>query len=473
MSIILVGLNHTTAPVALREQLSLSGCGLDMALEEFRARFIDYPPALSQALTLNEAVILSTCNRLEMYVTCSRDDTAAISQCWQEVTRFLAGLQGIALETIADHLYFKAGAGAIDHLLRVACGLDSMILGEPQIMGQVVHAYKEAHAAQTTGPTLSHLFSLAISTGKRARTETDVSRHTTSVSHAAARLAAEQSGDLSTQKILVVGAGEMAHLAAQAMKMHGAQDLTVMNRTYSGAAQLAAAVGGVPMAWHHIDEALNEMDLIVSATGAPHIVITQEQVARILPLRNRRPLIFLDIAVPRDVDEGVASLPDVLYCDVDALQATVDENMAQRLAEIPKVEAIIADGISTMLDWLSQREVVPVIVDLRSKASEIAAIEVADAKRRLRQIDPASAEVAEDIIDRLAHRLINKIVHDPIVQLKNRAASGDGHDYAFMLRELFLLAPDAMPTNLRHEVNGGLAEASDESLPEPAIMLVQ
>ncbi|MEM7128990.1 MAG: glutamyl-tRNA reductase [Chloroflexota bacterium] len=443
MSIILVGLNHNTAPVSLREQLSLSGCALDMALEEFRHTFMGYPPAKPDGFRLTEGAFLSTCNRLEMYAVCSSDTDEANHQSWQYMTQFLASLQGTNLELLTQHLYFKAGRDAIQHLMRVACGLDSLILGEPQIMGQVAYAYREAHAVQTTGPILSHLFNQAMHTGKRARTETDISRHTTSVSHAAARLASQELGNLPEQKILIVGAGEMAQLAAQAMTMHDAQNLTIINRTYSGATELAMQVGGVPMAWHQIEDALIETDLVVTATGAPHIVIDREQVEKIVPKRGGRTLLFMDIAVPRDVDESVGSLDGVVCYDVDDLQAAVDENMAQRQAELPKVNALIREEVSGMLDWLSQRAVVPVIVDIRSKAQEIAALEVADAKRRLRRINDQSTETAEALIDRLAHRLVNKLMHDPVIQLKHHAAAGDGHEYAFMLRDLFKLSTDS------------------------------
>lgn len=449
MSIILVGLNHNSAPVSLREQLALSGCALDMALEEFRHTFMGYEPARPDGLRLTEGVFLSTCNRLEMYIACSSDETEDIHQSWQFMTQFLASLQGTNIELLTEHLYFKANEDAIQHLMSVASGLDSMILGEPQIMGQVVYAYKEAHAAHTTGPILSHLFGQAIYTGKRARTETDISRHTTSVSHAAARLAAQELGDLSTQKVLIIGAGEMAQLAAQAMTMHGVQDLTIVNRTYSSATELAEKVGGAPVPWHQIDEALIETDLVVTATGAPHIVIEKGDVEKILPQRNGRQLIFIDIAVPRDVEEAVAQLHNVACHDVDALQSTIDENMAQRQAELPKVHAIIAEEVSSVLDWLSQREVVPVIVDMRTKAKEIAAAEVAHAKRLLRKLEPNGTtphnadadniQAAEAIVERLAHRLVNKLMHDPVVQLKERAADGDASEYAYMLRDLFRL----------------------------------
>lgn len=449
MSIILVGLNHNSAPVSLREQLSLSGCALDMALEEFRHTFMGYEPATPDGLRLTEGVFLSTCNRLEMYIACSSDETEDIHQSWQYMTQFLASLQGTNIELLSEHLYFKANEDSIQHLMNVASGLDSMILGEPQIMGQVVHAYKEAHAAHTTGPILSHLFGQAIYTGKRARTETDISRHTTSVSHAAARLAAQELGDLSAQKVLIIGAGEMAQLAAQAMTMHGAQNMTIVNRTYSSAAELAEKVNGIPVPWHQIDEALIETDLVVTATGAPHIVIEKGDVERVLPQRNGRQLIFIDIAVPRDVDEAVAQLNNVVCHDVDALQSAIDENMAQRQAELPKVQAIIAQEVSSVLDWLSQREVVPVIVDMRTKAKEIAASEVANAKRLLRKLESNEtnsastnvfhAQAAEAIVERLAHRLVNKLMHDPVVQLKERAADGDASEYAYMLRDLFRL----------------------------------
>ena len=244
---------------------------------------------------------------------------------------------------------------------------------------------------------------------------------------------------LSQAKILIVGAGEMAQLAGQALKMHNAENISVINRTYSSATELAAELGAIPLPWHQLDDALIAADLVITATGAPHLVIHRTEVEAALTTRQDRSMIFMDVAVPRDVDPEVSLLEGVFCYDVDDLQSTVDENMAQRQAEIPKVEAIIVQEVANMLDWISQRKVVPVIIDIRSRAKEIAEAEVADAKRRLRNLDPHAAEVAEELLERLAHRLVNKLLHQPTIQLKERATTGESADYAYMVRELFQL----------------------------------
>ena len=441
MTILLVGLNHKTAPVALRERLALDTCGLRMALDDFQRAYVGDGSSLVSGAkrSLRELFVLSTCNRFELYATAPGDGDVARQQGWDAAIDFLVSLQNIDRDELTPHLYLRADEEAIEHLLRVSSGLDSMILGEPQILGQLGRAYHDAHAAGTTGPILSYLNAQAIRTGKRVRTETAIARHTTSVSHAALGLAKEHLGDLSERHALIVGAGDMAKLAAQAAQMHNTGTISVINRTFASADTLARTIGGRAVAWQELPQMLEQADLVLSATGAPHTVIHQEEVAAALADRDERPLLLLDIAVPRDIDPAVAALPNVTYCDVDALQGAVDENIAQRRAEIPHAEAIIATEAANIFDWLSQRRVVPVIVDLRAQAKAIAAREVADAKQRLRKIDARAFEIAEETVERLAHRLVNKLLHIPTIQLKEHAAGDDGHDYAHMLRELFAL----------------------------------
>ncbi|MCC7448528.1 MAG: glutamyl-tRNA reductase [Anaerolineae bacterium] len=427
MSIVLVGLNHRTAPVELREQLSLTGCALQMALEELH---IANQPE-SQSAVVQEAVIVSTCNRLEIYAVVGGD----ANRGWATIERFLTNLQGIAPEALHPHLYFMDEHTAVEHLMRVAAGLDSMILGEPQILGQVTQAFGDAKLAGATGPVLSHLFAQAIHAGKRARTETAISRHTTSASHAAALLAQQKIGDLRTARVLVVGAGEMAELAVHALQFHGAVDITCINRTYSRAEELAQRIGGQAMNWYHLDAALIQSDVVITATGAPHIVIYADYVARILPKREGRPLVFVDIAVPRDVEESVGELTGVQCYDIDDLELAVDTNVAQRQAAIPQVERIMEQEAVNFREWLNSRRVVPVITDLRRKADDIAAAEVAQMLHRLKGLD----EREQDMLYQLAHRIVNKLLHEPTIRLKAYAAGGNGYGYAHAMRELFAL----------------------------------
>jgi len=288
MAIILVGLDHRTAPVALREQLTLSGCALDMALNDLNAlRAVTLlPDDVGSLGGIHESVIVSTCNRLEIYAATDdpEDGFAAIE-------RFLCGLQGLVLSEVEGlsstdlhpYLYLLQDQAAVEHLLRVASGLDSMILGEPQILGQVAQAQARAQGAGTAGLMLSQLFARAVHTGKRARSETAISRHTTSVSHAAARLARDTFGDLSQARVLIVGAGEMAELAATALVDEGARRITCINRTYARAERLACRFEGRALYWGYLADALAEADVIVSATGAPHTVIYRDDVLQVVP----------------------------------------------------------------------------------------------------------------------------------------------------------------------------------------------
>jgi glutamyl-tRNA reductase len=447
MHIVLVGLNHRTAPVALREQLALADCGLRMALEDLDHRREPGNGRNGQqpvTIRIKESVILSTCNRMEVYAVV----IGSAVDGWQQLEVFLAGLQGIPVDELHPHLYFMEDQEAVVHLMRVATGLDSMVLGEPQILGQVSSAQGEAHTAGTIGPVLSHLFDLAVHAGKRARTETDIGRHTTSISHAAANLVREKAGDLSQLHLLVVGAGEMAEVAAQALLCHGAHQLSFINRTYNRAESLAQQFNGRALNWYHLPAALTMADAVICATGAPHIVIHADDVRPVLSERNGRPLLFVDIAVPRDVEEAVGQLHGVRRLDVDQLQSVVDANLAQRQTAIPEVEVIISEEADCFDAWLKGRQVLPVLVELRRRAQEIANEELERNQHHLEELAPEFQEK----VNRMVHRIVNKMLHEPTVRLKNSAAEGNGVAYAHALRELFALDSTSVAETMPVEV---------------------
>jgi len=428
MNIVAVGLNHTTAPVALREQLSLNDCGLRMALSDLAAcRRIsgngDGQPRLLESL------VLSTCNRLEVYAVVAGQPKAG----WRRIEQFLADLQGLDLEELRQHLYRLDGQAAVKHLMSVAAGLDSMILGEAQILGQVSAAQAEAQTAGSMGPILSHLFDHAIHAGKRARTETEIGRHTTSISHAAAQLVCECAGSLESVQALIIGAGEMAEIAAQALQDRGLRQMSFINRTHSRADSLARHFGGRALNWYHLPAALATADVVISSTGAPHIVIHENDVRPGLVERAGRPLLFVDIAVPRDVEDSVGDLPGVELFDVDHLQTTVDANMAQRQAAIPDVEVIIDQETTRFEAWLQGRQVLPVLVELRRRAQDIASAELDRYQPHLEELDP----IFQDKVTRMVNRIVNKLLHEPTVRLKASAAEGNGVEYAQAIRELF------------------------------------
>ncbi|MGD8857627.1 MAG: glutamyl-tRNA reductase, partial [Chloroflexota bacterium] len=421
MHIIAVGLNHTTAPVALREQLSLNDCGLRMALSDIAASR-HMPTNGNGHPRLLESVILSTCNRLEFYAVI----TGALEAGWRWIERFLADLQGLDQETLHRHLYFLEGQAAVNQLMRVAAGLDSMILGEAQILGQVSAAQAEAQTAGCVGPILSHLFDHAIHAGKRARTETEIGRHTTSISHAAAQLVCERSPSLENLQALIVGAGEMAQVAAQALQDRGLRQMSFINRTHSRAESLASHFGGRALNWYHLPSALIMADVVICSTGAPHIVIHEDDVRPGLAQRAGRPLLFVDIAVPRDVEDSVGDLAGVQLFDIDHLQLTVDANMAQREAAVPEVEEIIAAEAARFESWLQGRQVLPVLVELRQRAWDIATSELAKHQPQLDELDP----LCQEKVTRMVHRIVNKLLHEPTIRLKASAAEGNGIEYA-------------------------------------------
>lgn len=430
MTIVVVGLNYRTAPVEIREKLTLSGLALQQALHDLSGHYNDNGNGSAHAPEIDEAVILSTCNRLEIYA-CAQQAEAGITH----IEHFLANSQNIPLLELKQHLQRCVGDEAILHLMRVASGLDSMILGESQILGQVTQAFEDARKAGMTGPILSHLFSQAIHTGKRARSETPISRNTTSVSHAGALLLMEKLQDLPGARMLVIGAGEMAVLAAQAVKRYGIDDIAFINRTYSRAETLAREFGGQPLSWGQLEEALVWADAIICATGAPHTVIYRHELQQVIEQRSGRSLVIMDIAVPRDVEDSVRELPGVQCYDIDDLQSVVDSNIELRQAAIPDVESIIEQEMQRFIEWYHSRQVTPVIKDLRQWAQSIAEEELIQTLNRLNDTDDRTRQV----VSRLAHRLVNRLLHEPTSRLRIQAHEGNGYGYAHAIRELFSL----------------------------------
>jgi glutamyl-tRNA reductase len=419
MPIITVGLSHRTAPVDLRESVSIDETELSAVLCRIHA--LD---------AIEEVAILSTCNRLEIYAV-AQD----VEEGWRAVESFLQQRAGDRPVDFAPHLYFYAERSATYHLMQVACGLDSLILGEPQILGQVSYTLIAAQRAGTVGAVLHRLFTGALHAGKRARSETAISRYTTSTSHAAVLLAEAQIEDLSKARVLVVGAGEMAHLAIKALRSRNVEQIGCVNRTFAGAAALVHSFHGQAFNWFNLDNALLWADVVITATGAPHTVIHREEVAEIHPQRQGRPLIFVDIALPRDVEESVEDLAGVHRFDIDDLRAALDANLAQREAARPHVEEIIAEEIAEFVSWHNSRQAIPTLVEMRRKVGDIAQSELGEALAQL----PELTDREEEIIRRMVHRLVNKVLHEPTVQLKVAAAESPevGQGYAEAVRMLF------------------------------------
>ena len=420
--ILLIGVNHTTAPVSLRERLAISGTQLTEALACFGQSNGNRPVPFS------EGVILSTCNRLEIYAVTDDPDRGR-----EALIQFLSRNRRVRPEEFVDSLYVKHDAEAVTHLARVACGLDSMVVGEPQILGQVTDAYQTALSRQATGPVLNTLFRHAIQAGKRARTETNISRYATSVPSAAAALAEQEMGALDGRVVLVMGAGEMGRIAARALATRGASSLIVANRTYERGLMLARELGGQAMTFDRQAEALARADVVVTATDAPHVLVTPKKVATAMAQRPHRPMLIIDIAVPRDADPAVAEIPGVRLFDIDDLQDVVNGNLEAREREIPCVEAIAAEEAAAFMRWFRALDVVPTIADLRRQAEAVKAQELDKALRRLGNLGDREREV----VCALAHGLVNKLLHQPTVRLKQHAIQGDGYLYTGVVRELF------------------------------------
>ncbi|MEO8606440.1 MAG: glutamyl-tRNA reductase [Chloroflexota bacterium] len=427
MNLILIGLNYQTAPLALREQFYLADEPLRTALAELRDA------------GLAEVAILSTCNRLEI-AACAEQTQLGMAA----ITAFLARSGHLSGGQLVEYIYEMQGRAVIQHLMRVAGGLESLILGETQILGQVAHALAVAQTAQTDGTILSRLFTAALHAGKRARHETAISQHTLSVSHAAVSLIKEQVEDLSALHALVIGAGEMGELAARALQMHGVTSITLMNRTDAKAYALAQHLGIQAAPWEDFSAALEQADVVIAATSATQPLIMREQ---ILSLSRQNHLLVVDIGVPRNVDYQIAHLPHVQLYDIDDMRSVVSEHHSLRQSEIEAVEAIIAHEQTVFEGWLDARPIVPLIAELRSQAEAIAQHEVEQTLQRL----PDLNEREQEIVAQLAHRIVNKILHAPTVTLKSRVAQGDNDDYALTVRQLFALDQQQFVEHTQHD----------------------
>lgn len=422
MQIIEVGLSHQTAPVEIREKLSFPEAALPEALRTLCPRNGCGP---GYAL---EGAILSTCNRLEVYALVECADRGQ-----EDVHEFLARVSGTPRAALDAYLRAWEGEAAVAHLCRVACGLDSMVLGESQIQGQVAAAYQLAQAQGAAGPVMGSLFRAALQAGKRARTETAINRHATSISHVAVELALQIFQDLAAKTVVLVGAGEMAELAAKNLVDNGVGQLLVVNRSQGRAAALARQFGGEALGWDRLNQALWRSDIVISSTAAPHAILRPDTVGAAMRMRRNRPLFLIDIAVPRDVDPAVGELANVFLYDIDDLQRVVAANLEQRRREVPHVEAIVAQEVADFWAWFRARDVVPTIVNLRQHVDGIREAELAWAMSKLDGL----SEQERNVVLAFSQRLVNKILHRPTVRLKEHADGPEAYLYTEALRDLF------------------------------------
>ena len=424
MNILLIGLSHKTAPIEIRERVAFPGATLRSVLTNFGA--IHKQAHLKD---VKEGVILSTCNRLEIYAAVDDPQMAR-----NAIIEFLARSCGVAPEAFSEYLFTYHNREAARHLMRVASGLESMVVGEPQILGQITKAYEAALSQQAAGTVLSALFRAAIHTGKRARTETAISVNAASISSVAANLAAHLLGDVSQRQVLLIGAGEMAAVAVRALLERGASHIVVANRTFENAEQLAETWGGKAITFQQLPGAMAGADIIITSTGAPHTILNRELLEPAMSSRPGRLLFIIDIAVPRDVEPDVVKIPNVHLRDIDDLQSQADENVRERESEIPRVEAIVDEEVEQFSEWLSSLEVVSTITALRQQIEEVRQRELEHLFNRL-DLD----EHERDLVAMMSHRVVNQILHGPTLCLKNEAANGNGAACISTVRQLFSL----------------------------------
>ncbi len=416
MRIVVVGADHTTAPIALRERLACSSRQIPQVLN------------VAQAVS-QECVLLSTCNRTELYAVCTDAE-----QGEEALLRVLSETRQVTYDELVAHSYHFSDEQAVSHLLGVACGLYSLVPGEPQIQGQVVDALEIAQGSGYAGPVLSALFRAAVSTGKRARSETGISRNAASISHVAVQLARHQFPRLDEARILLVGSGKMSELAARNLCDNGAGQLVIINRTQANAVDLAQSLGAIHRSFSELADALVEADVVISSTTAPRAIITSELMQQVMERRASRSLLLIDIAMPRDVDPSVTTLPGIHLYNLDDLQAEVERGIHLRWQEKEHVQAIIAESVQEFERWLASLSVVDAISDLRQHADALRRQELA---RAMRQLSPTLSERELATVQELTTRLMNKLLHTPMLRLKDAAAVGQGHVYAQAMRYLF------------------------------------
>ena len=417
MSLIVVGLNHRTVPVELLERMTVSEVVLPKVLHDLVARE-----------HLLEVVVLSTCNRTEIYARCTRFHAAV-----GDVADFLGAHSGADPDDLADHLYTYYDDAAVTHLFSVAAGLDSMIVGEHEILGQVRHAWEAAVREGSATQMLPQLFRHAVESGKRARTETAIGRHSVSIPAAAVSVAAEQLGTLEHARVLVIGAGNMGRGLASTLKSRGVADLLIANRTAAHADELAAHLDGVAIPLTDVADTLVDVDVVFSSTASDEVLLERSTVEMVMACRNGRPLLIVDVALPRDVDPGVHEINDVTLLDLDDLKDYAQRSASLRRGEIGKVREILATEIERYRTERAAREVAPLVSALRSLGEDVRVHELERYRAKLAGLDPDTREAVEA----LTHAIVNKLLHEPTVRVKDAAGTPRGGYYADALGALF------------------------------------
>ena len=426
MDLLLLGMSHHTAPVDLRERVDFSRRGVSEALRE-----------LAACPSPTEAVVLTTCNRAEIYVACEDSETTR-----HGLERFMSRFHDVPEHDLAPHLYVHTGADVARHLFRVAAGLDSLVVGEPQIFGQIKDAYAVASRERRTGALLNKLFPWSFAVGKRVRADTGLGEGAVSVSYTAISLARKIFGSLKALRVLVVGAGEMAELTATHLRSQQVGRIGVTSRTRARADALARKVDGTAVDWTAVDDELLEADIVVTATGASTPIISTTTIDRIMRARRNRPLFIIDIGLPRDVEPDAGDLEQVFLYNLDDLRSIVSENLARRQEQTARAEAMVSNEVEAFVVWLGSRGTIPTVVALRRRFESIRQAEL---KRFESKLSGLSAE-ARARVDEVTQLLVQKLLLTPTERLKTAADEATAAQYAEIITQLFGLAADA-PTD--------------------------
>jgi glutamyl-tRNA reductase len=418
MELFVLGLNHKTAPIEVRERLAVAERDVPRVLE-----------ALGEVPELAERMLLATCNRAEVYGVAE----GPLPQTVDGVVEALARFHRLERDAFAPALYTLSAGDAARHVFRVAASLDSIVVGEPQILGQVKAAYATALAQESTGIILSNLLEQAFHVAKRVRTETGIAESPVSISSVAVDLARKIFGDLAGRTVLILGAGEMAELALRHLMEDGVRSILVANRSYDRAAALAKQFQGRAVTFDDFPAEMVEADIVISSTAAPHAILRREEMEAITLRRRHRPIFLIDIANPRDIDPACNEVDNVYLYNIDDLQAVVAANLQGRGREAERAGGIIEREVEVFQEWLRGLDVVPTIVSLRSRIEEIRATELAKAMARLGELSPQQRET----IAAMTTAMVNKILHQPMTELRRRAVQQDAHLYSSVLRRLF------------------------------------
>jgi glutamyl-tRNA reductase len=417
MHILVIGVNYKTAPVEIRERLTFNETDLAMAIKTLQSK-----------KSILENIILSTCNRTEIYAVVDQLHTGRYY-----IKEFLSEWFDLDQEEFSPFLnYYEEDAG-IEHLLKVSCGLNSMILGETQILGQVRTAFLLAQEYETTGTIFNHLFKQALTVAKRGHSETEIGANAVSVSYAAVELAKKIFGSLDQKHVLILGAGKMGELAAQNLHGSGVRKVTVMNRTYEKAISLAERFSGQAKTMEDLENSLSDADILISSTGAKEFVITKETVAKVAKIRKGKPLFMVDIAVPRDLDPQIAELENVFLYDIDDLEGIVEANLQERKKAAEKISLMIEKEIVEFKQWLGMLGVIPVISALREKALAIQTETMESIERKIPQL----SEHDRKVLSKHTKSIINQLLKDPILQAKELAAQPDANKSLELFKRIF------------------------------------